>query len=213
MKWWGRVVLIGFLLAVVNVPYAAHVWQLHRAETDGVQVTAAVLKVTPSGDDALVDFKMPAGVDSKQTVHEVKVDAATGAAAARTQQIRVQVLKGHPAVFHVDGQIRSWTSAIVIGVADLLILVMVLLRWRLRGRFRRPALEAVALGDVESGEEGSLLDKQADGSYVINGEIAEAGPESMVITLRDRDVTVHLRGYRNQVAVGEAAQVRAHLVG
>jgi hypothetical protein len=213
MKWWGRVALVAFVLVIVNLPYAVHAWQLHRAETDGVQVTAPVLEVSRSGDDAVLDFRMPASVDSKQTVHEVKVDAATGAAAARTQQVEVRVLKGHPAVFHVDGQIRSRTSEIVIAVADLLILAMVLLRWRLGGRIRRPALEAVALGDVENGEDGSLLDKQSDGSYVINGEIAEAGPDSMVLTLRDRDVTVHLRGHHNPVAVGESAQVRAHLVG
>ncbi len=213
MKWWGRIVLVVFVLGVVNLPYAGHVWQLHRAETDGIQVTAPVLKVTPSGGDALVDFKMPASVDSKQTVHEVKVDGATGATVARTQQIGVRVLKGHPAVFHVDGQIRSSTSAIIIGVADLLILLMVLLRWRLGGRLRRPALVAVALGDVENGDEGSLLDKQEDGSYLISGEIAEAGPESMRLTLRDRDVTVHLRGYRNPIPVGESARVHAHMVG
>ncbi|MGA8246342.1 MAG: hypothetical protein WB797_05505 [Nocardioides sp.] len=213
MRRWGRFGLIAFVLVVVNLPYAVHVWQLHRAETDGLRVTAPVLRVTPSGGDALLDFRMPASVDAKQTVHEVKVDAATGASAARTHRIGVQVLGGHPAVFHVDGQIRSRTSAIVIVVADLLIVAMVLLRWRLGGRLRRPPLEAVALADVESGEEGSLLDKQADGSYVINGEIAAAGPESMVLTLRDRDVTVHLRGHHNPVAVGESAQVRAHLVG
>jgi hypothetical protein len=213
MKWWGRIVLVVFVLMVVNLPYAAHVWELHRAETDGLRVTAPVLEVTPSGGDAILDFRMPASVDSKQTVHEVKVDGATGAAAARTQQIEVRVLKGHPTVFHVAGQIRSSTSAIVIAVVDLLILFMLLLRWRLGGRIRRPALQAVALGDVESGEEGSLLDKQPDGSYVINGEIAEAGPESMLLTLRDRDVTVHLRGHLNPVAVGESARVHAHLVG
>ena len=32
-------------------------------------------------------------------------------------------------------------------------------------------------------------------------------------TLRDRDVTVHLRGHANPVGVGERAKVRAHLVG
>ncbi len=212
MKGWGRVLLVVLVLGVINLPYAAHVWQLHSAKVDGVQVTAPVLHVTPSGGDALVDFKMPVSVDPQQTVHEVKVDAAAGAAAERTHQIGVRVLRGHPAVFHADGQIWSWTSTIVIGIADLLILLVMLLRWRLGGR-RRPPLEAVALGDVESGDEGSLLDKQPDGSYVINGEIAEAGPESMVLTLRDRDVTVYLRGHQNPVAVGESAQVRAHLVG
>ncbi len=71
----------------------------------------------------------------------------------------------------------------------------------------------MALGDVEDGEEGSLLDKQDDGTYLINGEIAEAGPDSMLLTLRDRDVTVHLRGHANPLDVGKRARVHAHLVG
>lgn len=200
-------------LGIINIPFATNEWQLHRAATDGIQVTAPVVRVTADGSDALVDFRMPASIDPKQPVHEVKVDAATGAEARRAQQIDVRVLKGHPTVFHVDGEVRSWASAIVAGIADVLILLMFVLSWRLGGRIRRPALVAVALGDVESGEEGSLLDKQGDGTYLINGEIAEAGPDSMLLTLRDRDVTIHLQGFRNPVAVGELAQVRAHLVG
>jgi hypothetical protein len=210
---WRRIIISVAALLIINVPFATSVWQQHRAATDGIQVTGTVVQVSKSGSDALVDFRMPASVDPKQPVHEVKVDGATGAEAARTQLIHVRVLKGHPSTFHVAGQVRSWGGAIVAGVADVLVLSMLVLSWRLGGRIRRPALVAVALGDVETGEEGSLLDKQADGSYLINGEIAETGPESMVLTLRDRDVTVHLQGYDNPVAVGQLAQVRAHLVG
>ena len=71
----------------------------------------------------------------------------------------------------------------------------------------------MALGDLESGEEGSLLDRQDDDTYVINGEIADAGADTVVLTLRDRDVTVHLRGHANPFVVGEQAKVHAHLVG
>lgn len=210
---WRRILLIAFALALINIPYASHVWQLHRAATDGIQVTATVVGVTTSGGTSLVDFRLPTSVDSQQSVREVKVDEATGAEAGRTHQLDVRILSGHPSVFHVDGQIRSWGGAWVTGSADVLILLMIVLSWRLGGRLRRPALEAVALADVESGEPGSLLDKQSDGTYLINGEITEAGPETLVVTLRDRAVTVHLRGYTNPVAVGESARVRAHLVG
>jgi hypothetical protein len=90
---------------------------------------------------------------------------------------------------------------------------MVLLSWRLGGRLRRPALVGVALGDVESGEEGSLLDKQQDGTYVVNGVIKELDAGVLVLTLRDRDVKVHLQGHHNPVALGEQARVLTHLVG
>jgi hypothetical protein len=84
---------------------------------------------------------------------------------------------------------------------------------RLGGRLRRPTLVAVALRDVETGEEGSLLDKRQDGTYLINGEITGLDAGSLLLTLRDRDVKIHLQGHRNQVPLGQQAQVLAHLVG
>jgi hypothetical protein len=209
-----RWLLVGFALVVVNLPWGLHQLQLHRAATDGIEVSAAVSTVSPAGGgDALVTFRLPKSVDPAQTVRTVKVDGAAGDAAAHNQTIGVRVLKGHPSVFHVAGQVRSWTSTIITVVADLLIALMLLLSWRLGGRLQRPALVAVALGDVSTGTEGSLLDKQQDGTYLINGELKEVDASRLVLSLRDRDVTVHLRGHHNPVALGEQAQVLAHLVG
>jgi hypothetical protein len=210
---WRRILLVVVALLVVNVPYLLHVWQVHRAESDGVHVTATVVSASISGDDAVLAFRLPKSVDSAQDLHTVKVDRATGTVAARTQQLDVQVLPGHPDVFHVDGQVRSRGGLLITGAADLLIVIMVLLSLRLGGRLRRPPLEAVAVADVEDGDEGSLLDKQEDGTYLINGEVAETRAESLVLRLRDRDVTVHLREHHNPLAVGDRAQVRALLVG
>ncbi len=53
-------------------------------------------------------------------------------------------------------------------------LVLIALSLRLGGRIRRPGLVARALDDVREGDDGSLLDKQDDGTYVINGEVSEA---------------------------------------
>jgi len=210
---WRRVLLVVVALVVVNVPYLLHVWQVHRAESEGVHVTATVVSVSISGDDAIVAFRLPKSVDSAQDLRSVKVDRDTGVAAASSKRLDVQVLSGHPDVFHVDGQVTSRAGLFVTIGADLLIVVMLLFSWRLGGRLRRPPLEAVAVADVENGEEGSLLDKQDDGTYLINGEVAEAGDESLVLRLRDRDVTVHLREHHNPLSVGDRAQVRALLVG
>jgi hypothetical protein len=210
---WRRVLLVVVALVVINVPFLLHEWQLHRAATDGLQVTATVSDVSLSGDEALVSFRLPKSVDSGQEVRSVRVDRSVGAQAARTRELDVRVLRGHPSVFHVDGQVRSWGGLILTLTADLLVALMLVLAWRLGGRIRRPALEAVAVTDVENGEEGSLLDKLDDGSYLINGEIAELQDQSLVLRLRDRDVTVHLRDHENALAVGERARVRALLVG
>jgi hypothetical protein len=211
---WSRVLLVAFAVIVINLPWALNQIALHRAETSGVQVSAAVLTVGDAGGGhSRVDFQLPASVDPDQKARSATVDAAAGDAAAASRTIDVRVLKGNPDVFHVDGQVRSWASTLITAVADLLILLMLLLSWRLGGRLRRPALEAVALGDVQSGEQGSLLDKRLDGTYLINGEIKEVDDGTLVLTLRDRDVKVHLQGHHNPVAIGEQAQVLAHLVG
>jgi hypothetical protein len=209
-----RMLLVAFALVVVNLPWATHEVQLHRAATDGIQVSASVVDVSDAGNDtSLVTFRLPASVDPAQETREAKVDSTTADAAAASQTIEVRVLKGHPGVFHVAGQVRSWAPTLISGGADVLILLMVLLSWRLGGRLRRPALVGVALGDVETGEEGSLLDKHQDGTYLVNGAIKELDAGVLVLTLRDRDVKVHLQGHHNPVALGEQARVLTHLVG
>ena len=205
--------LVVAVLLLINVPYALHQWQLHRVGSDGIHVTATVVSTDDVGDDVLVAFRLPASADPDQVVRTARLDATAGAAAQRSGEVDVRVLDGHPAVYELEGQQRGHAATILTLGADLLILLIVLLAWRLGGRLRRPALVAVALGDVQDGEEGSLLDKQDDGTYVINGEIAEAGSDSMLLTLRDRDVTVHLQGYANPLDVGNRARVHAHLVG
>jgi hypothetical protein len=210
----GRLLLVAFALVVVNLPWGLHELQLHRAATEGVEVSASVLTVGDAGSDsALVTFRLPKSIDPAQATRTAKVDPATADAAAASRTIDVRVLKGHPGVFHVAGQVRTWASTIITAVADLMILLMFVLSWRLGGRLRRPMLVALALADVESGEAGSLLDKRQDGTYLINGEVTELDSGTLLLTLRDRDVKIHLQGHRNPVALGQQAQVLAHMVG
>jgi hypothetical protein len=211
---WRRLLLVVAALLVVNLPWALHEVQLHRAATHGVQVSATVLTVGDAGSgSALVTFRLPKSIDPDQATRTAKVDRATAVAAAARRTIDVRVLPGHPGVFHVSGQVKSWGSTIITVVADLVILLLIILSWRPGGRLRRPTLVAVALGDVEGGEEGSLLDKREDGTYLINGEITQADAGTLLLTLRDRDVKIHLQGHHNAVPLGQQAQVLAHLVG
>ena len=48
---------------------------------------------------------------------------------------------------------------------------------------------------------------------MINGEVTSTGPSSLVLSLRDREVEIHLRDHENPIVVGEQARVRAHMVG
>ena len=208
-----KILVVVIALVVINLPYAVYQYRLHSIASDGVQVTATVVSASQAGDDVVLGLKFPASVDPDQPVRTARVSASAGAAATRAGEVDVRVLAGHPAVFDLDGQKRGHGSTIITLGADVLVLLLILLMWRLGGRIRRPALVAVALGDVEGGEEGSLLDKQVDGTYVINGEVTEAVGDSLVLALRERDVTVHLRGHANPIDVGAQAKVHAHLVG
>ncbi len=208
-----KILVVVIALLVINVPYAIYQYRLHRVSSDGVQVTATVVSSQKAGDDVVLALKFPASVDPDQRVRSARVNATAGAAAVRAGEVDVRVLEGHPAVFDLEGQKRSHGSTIITLGADVLVLLMILMMWRLGGRIRRPTLVAVALGDVEDGEEGSLLDKQVDGTYVINGAVAEALGDTLVLALRERNVTVHLRGHANPIDVGEQAKVHAHLVG
>ena len=208
-----KILVVVIALLVINLPYVVYQYRIHRVSSDGVQVTATVVSADQAGGDVVLELRFPASVDPDQRVRSARVNATAGAAAVQSGEVDVRVLEGHPAVFELEGQKRSHGSTIITLGADVLVLIMILLMWRLGGRLRRPALVAVALGDVEDGEEGSLLDKQDDGTYVINGEVTEALVDSFVLTLRERNVTVHLRGHANPIDVGEQAKVHAHLVG
>jgi hypothetical protein len=210
---WSRVILVAFVLVVINVPYILHVVQVHRAATSGEEVTATVVGITRSGGDATIAFKLPANVDEQQKVRQVRVHSAVADVAQHTGQLEVRVLEGHPDVFHVDGQVRSWGGLILTLVADALVVLMLLVAWRFGGRLRRPPLVGIAVEDVQNGDDGSRLDKLEDGTYLINGEVASTGTSSFVLALRDRDVEVHLRDHENPIAVGERARVRVQLVG
>jgi hypothetical protein len=212
---WGarRILLVVIALLVINVPFLVHEWQLHRASTEGIKVQATVLGLSHAGDDAIVEFRLPTSVDPSKAVRTAKIDGTTAAASAQSRQIGVKVLEGHPSVYQVDGQIRGYGALAVTVGADILILFLIALSFRLGGRIRRPTLVARALDDVREGDDGFLLDKQEDGTYVINGEVSEADASTLVLSLRDRDVTVRLDGHHNPFEVGDRAQVRASLVG
>jgi hypothetical protein len=210
---WGRVLLVVVALLVINTPYVLHEWSLNRARTHGTPVSATVVEVSQDGSDLDVSFKLPTSVDSAQKRRTVTVHRDVGVAASHTGRLEVKVLDGNPSEFYVDGQVRRLSPLYLTLVADALIALMLLLSWRLGGRIRRPTLVGVAIEDVGAGDDGSLLDKQDDGTYIVNGEVVSADDTSLLLTLRDRDIRIHLRDHESAVAVGDQARVRAHLVG
>lgn len=210
---WRRGLLVLVALVVINLPWVLTTWRLHQVDTQGVRVTAVITAVNNAGSgNELVDFRLPASIDPAGKVRTATIDAATYTKARASHRIGVRVLRGDPAAYRVDGQVRSHLGGIVTVIGDVLVLLLVLLSLRLGGT-RRPPLVALALADVQEGGPDPVLDKQADGTYVICGAIRELGPDSLVLSVSDREVTVHLQGHANPVTAEQPAMVRAQLVG
>jgi hypothetical protein len=211
---WRRALLVVIALVVINLPWVLATYRQHQVATDGVRVTATITDARPGGSgQELVQVRFPTSVDPGQTGRTATIDAQTYAAVRKSHRIGARVLQGHPTAFRLDGQVRSRLGGIVTLVGDVLVLLIVLLSLRLGRRTRRPSLVAVALADLQEGGAESLLDKQPDGTYLICGEVRTLGPDSVLLTLRDRDITVHLQGHANPVGEQQPAQVRAQLVG
>jgi hypothetical protein len=211
---WRRGLLVLAALVVINLPWVFSTYRMHQVDTDGLRVTATITAARGAGAGReLVQFTFPKSIDPGQKVRSATIDAATFTATHQSRRIGARVLAGDPAAYRLDGQVRSHVAGIATLIGDALVALLVLLGLRLGRANRRPPLVAVALDDVQEGGPESLLDKQPDGTYVICGEVRELGTDSMVLALRDRDVTVHLQGHANPVGAQEAARVRAHLVG
>jgi hypothetical protein len=101
---------------------------------------------------------------------------------------------------------------IVTVAADLALLTLLLLAWRLRGRLR-PQLRAVAVADVVAGAAGVALEKVEGDLYLIRGEVVAVDDDELVLDLGDRSVRVLLDGHHNPVGHQQPAQVHGRLIG
>ena len=137
---------LAIVIVVINVPYALHEYQLHRAATSGIRVSATVVGVTAAGSDTDVSFRLPTSIDAKQSIRTVKVNGDVGRRAAQTRQLSVRVVKGDPGAFHAEGQVRTWAGLIITVVADLLVAGMLLLSHFVGGLWRMGWQTALALG-------------------------------------------------------------------
>jgi hypothetical protein len=127
-------------------------------------------------------------------------------------RLGVRVLPGRPAAFRADGQVTHRFGLVLTGLADLVLLGLVLLARRFRGRLR-PPLRAVAIGDVESCSPGVTLERVEGDLYLIRGEVSAVEDDEIVLDLGERFVRVLLDGHHKPVGHQESAQVQGRLIG
>ncbi|MGI8523410.1 MAG: hypothetical protein ACR2K3_08905 [Nocardioides sp.] len=210
---WRRVILLTLAALVINLPFVHSSYQTHRVTTDGRRVTATVTSGNQLASGYFVAFRYPSDIDPDQRLWTAQVDRTTYDDSRVTRTIGVRVRPGHPAAYRVDGQIVSQAPLILTLAGDVLLLLLGLAMFRFGGRWRRPRLEARAIGDLEPCPPGSRLDKQPDGTHVIAGQVSTIGVDQVVLDLGDREVVVHLGGRPNPVQHGQPARVTARLVG
>lgn len=210
---WRRVLLLAFAVLVINLPFLHSSYEAHRVETDGRRVTATVASGNQLPSGYFVAFRFPSSVDPDQQVWSARVARSTYEASRTTRTVGVRVLPGNPSAYHVDGQIFGHAPLILTLIGDVLLALLGLAMFRFGGRWRRPRLEARATGELEPCAPGPRLEKRADGTHLIAGEVSHIGPDRVVLDLGDREVVVHLGGRASVVEHGQPATVTARLVG
>jgi hypothetical protein len=209
----STLLIVLFIAVVVNFPLA-HTryldWKLGR---EGVRVAAQVEATQAvAGDEYLVRFTVPAGEGRKEFAGAVaQVDRRTYDEATDTGVLTVTVLPHDGAVFSVDGQTGSHLGLVVTLLADLFLLAVLGLAWRL-GAVMRVELVLRATEDLQRCPPGSRLDRLSGQRYLVAGEVAEISEDEVVLDLGDRRVRVLLDGYANPAGYQQPVSVVGYMV-
>jgi hypothetical protein len=201
-----KVLLVGLVVVMINLPFVHSSWQDHRIDTDGVDVTATVTDTAVDGDNHFVSLRVDESADQPAFEGTVRVEKATYDDAAGTEQVRVRVLPGSTTVWRVEGESRSRVGLVITIVADLCLLVLLLLLMRFGSRLHSD-LVLVATEDLQRCPPGSVLDQVDGRRFVVCGEVEEIEDDAVLLDLGDRRVRVVLDGHHNPA--GYQQSVRA----
>lgn len=210
------VILVALLVVMINLPWVHSTYLHWRLDRDGTDVSVPLVgsQQTGSADDPryYVSFTYPRRIVKDSGTWIAEVDQQAYDAARADHELTVRVLRGQPGTFSLAGQVRHHGGLVITLVLDALLVLLILLFSRFRSRLR-PRLRAVAVEDLTPGEPGSLLDRLEGQLYRIRGRVAESDEDEVLLDLGDRLVTVVLDGHSNPAAPGEAAEVRAMMIG
>lgn len=206
-------VLIAVLIVLVNMPLVQSTWTRWSVERSGDDVRAEVTEARNLGSadspSWWLSYRLPESVDPEQATWSAEVDAAAYEEAEQSGTVPVRVIEGRPASAIVEGEVRSRTGLIGTLVADALLLAMVLLLRRSRGRGRREVETVGALEDVmPAPDRGASWEDLGDGTVRVSGEVLEHDAHEVLLDLGDRLVRVVLDGHANHVGDQRLAQVR-----
>ena len=212
----NRILLVVVLVAFINLPVLHSTWTRWQVERNGTDTVAEVADTRVLGDEADPDywlvFRFSEDIDPDQLAWSAQVERDVFQAADAEGSVDVRVLEDRPAAHIVEGQIRNPLGWIITIVADAIILVILLLAWRSRGRARPVPIRIAAIGDVERCPPGSVLEQIEGDLYLVRGEVTGIDGDEIVVDAGERDVLVILDGHQNPVGYQQPAEVRGRII-
>lgn len=204
-----RVILSLVAVVLVNLPWANDAWVEHRIDSQGVHVTATVVKDAQKHGDNFVSYRLPKKFDPKQTLYGVQVSKSAYTAAVSRGTIEAQVIPGHPNDNRLQGQVTGSLVYVIAGVGNAIVAIVlgsVLLRRRRWTRFAVTAVE----GDLVTVRTGSdtltvVLEEPPAVGTKLRGSLHLVPSEDVVEGPPIGEVT-HLEGARYRI-VGRAKKV------
>jgi hypothetical protein len=212
----NRILLVVVLVAFINLPVLHSTWTRWQVQRNGTDTVAQVADTRVLGDEAepsyWVVFRFSEDIDPQQLPWSAQVERAVFQEADAEGSIDVRVLESRPAAHIVEGQIRNPLGWIITLIADAIILAILLLAWRSRGRGRPVPIRIAAIGDVERCPPGAVLEQIEGDLYLVRGEVTGIDGDEIVVDAGERDVLVILDGHLNPVGYQQPAEVRGRIV-
>jgi len=212
----NRILLVVVLVAFINLPVLHSTWTRWQVQRNGTDTVAQVADTRVLGDEAepsyWVVFRFPEDIDPEQLPWSAQVEREVFQEADAEGSIDVRVLESRPAAHIVEGQVRNPLGWIITLVADAIILAILLLAWRSRGRRRPMPIRIAAIGDVERCPPGAVLEQIEGDLYLVRGEVTGIDGDEIVVDAGERDVLVILDGHLNPVGYQQPAEVRGRIV-
>jgi hypothetical protein len=212
----NRILLVVVLVAFINLPVLHSTWTRWQVDRNGTDTVAEVVDTRILGEDSdpsyWLVFRFPERIDPERLTWNAQVDRETFEEASAQGSVEVRVLEDRPAAYVVEGQIRSWVGLVITLVADAILLAILLLAWRHRGRTRPVPIRIAAIGDVERCPPGGVLEQIEGDLYLVRGEVTGIDGDEIVLDAGERDVLVVLDGHHNPVGYQQPAEVRGRIV-
>jgi hypothetical protein len=212
----NRILLVVVLVAFINLPVLHSTWTRWQVQRNGTDTVADVADTRVLGDEAdpsyWVVFRFPEDIDPDQFAWSAQVERDVFQEADAEGSIDVRVLESRPAAYIVEGQVRNPLGWIITLIADAIILAILLLAWRSRGRARPVPIRIAAIGDVERCPPGAVLEQIEGDLYLVRGEVTGIDGDEIVVDAGERDVLVILDGHLNPVGYQQPAEVRGRII-